>query len=46
MGPIFMYSKYSRTSELQRLLLNFTGKKNVKRSDKYVVLSILSIYYA
>ena len=28
-----------------RLLLNLTDKINLKRSDKYVVLSNLNIYY-
>ena len=35
----------SRKSDPQRLLLNLTGKINLKRSDKYVALSNLSIYY-
>ena len=32
-------------SDLHRLLLNLLDKINVKRSDKYVALSNLSIYY-
>ena len=35
----------SRKSDPQRLLLNLTGKIDLKRSDKYVALSNLSIYY-
>ena len=35
----------SNTSEPQRLLLNLTDKINLKRSDKYVALSINSIYF-
>ena len=35
----------SRKSDPQRLLLNLTDKINLKRSDKYVALSNLSIYY-
>ena len=40
-----MYSENSKTSDPHRLLLNFLNKINVKRSDKYVALSKLSIYY-
>ena len=36
----------SKTSHLHRLLLNLSDKINLKRSDKYVDLSNLSIYYA
>ena len=32
-------------SNSHRLLLNISDKINLKRSDKYVVLSHLSIYY-
>ena len=42
---IFMNSKNNETSNLRKLLLNLTGKINLKRSDKYVALSNLSIYY-
>ena len=34
----------SKISGLHRLLLNLTDKINLKRSDKYVALSNLSIY--
>ena len=40
-----MNSKNSKTSDLQRLLLNFTYKIDLKRKDKYIALSNLSIYY-
>ena len=42
---IFMNSENSKTSDSQKLLLNLTDKINSKRSDKYVALSNLSIYY-
>ena len=35
----------SKTSDTHRLLLNLSGKTNLKRSDKYVTFSNLSIYY-
>ena len=35
----------SKTSDPHRLLLNLADKKNLKRSDKYVALSNLTIYY-
>ena len=45
MDTIFMNSKNSATSDPHRLLLNFTDKINLKRSDRYVALSNLSIYF-
>ena len=42
---IFMNSDNSKTSDPHRLLLNLTDEINLKRSDKYVVLSNLSIYH-
>ena len=45
MNTIFMNSKDSKTSDPHRLLLNLADKINLKRSDKYIVLSNLSIYY-
>ena len=39
-----MNSENSKTSDPHRLLLNLTDKINLKRSDKYVALSNLSIY--
>ena len=40
-----MNSRNSKTSDPQRLLLELTDKINLKRSDKYIALSQLSIYY-
>ena len=45
MDPICMNFENSKTSYPQRLLLNLTDKINLKRSDTYVALSNLSIYY-
>ena len=44
MDTIFMTSENSKTSVPHRLLLNLTDKINLKRSDKYVALSNISIY--
>ena len=40
-----MNSGKSKRSDPQRLLLNLSDKINLKRIDKYVALSSLSIYY-
>ena len=40
-----MSSKNSKISDMQGLILNFADKINLKRSDKYVLSSNLSIYY-
>ena len=40
-----MNSENSKTSDRHRLLLNLTDNINLKRSDKCVALSNLSIYY-
>ena len=40
-----MNSKNSGTTDPQRLLLKLTDKINLKRIDKNVALSNLSIYY-
>ena len=45
MNTIFMNSKNSRTSDPRRLLFNLTDKTNLRRKDKYIALSNLSIYY-
>ena len=45
MDTILMNSENSKTSDPHRLLLNLTDKIKLKRSDKYVALSNLSIYY-
>ena len=40
-----MNSENSKTSDHHRLLLNLSDKINLKRSDQYVALSNLTIYY-
>ena len=45
MDIIFMNSKNSKISDPHRLLLNPTDKMKIKRSDKYLGLSNLSIFY-
>ena len=40
-----MNSKNSKTYDPYKLLINLADKMNVKRSDKYVALSNLSMYY-
>ena len=45
MNTIFMNSKSSETSDPHRLLLNLTDNKDLRRKDKYIVLSNLGIYY-
>ena len=45
METIFLNSENSKTSDPHRLLLNLTDEINLKRSDKYVTLSNLSIHY-
>ena len=44
-NTIFINSKNSGTPDPHRLLLNLTDKINLKRSEKYVALSNLSISY-
>ena len=43
---IFMNSENSKASDHHRLLLSLTDKINLKRSDKYIDLSNLSICFA
>ena len=45
MAAVFTNSKNSKTSDPYRLLVNLTFEINLKRSDKYVALSNISIYY-
>ena len=45
MDTVFMNSKNSKTSNSHRLLLNLTDKIELRRSDKYVALSNLIVYY-
>ena len=44
MNTIFMNSKNSKTSDPHRLLINI-DKIDLRRKDKYIALSNLSIYY-
>ena len=45
MDTIFLNSKNNKTSDPHILLLNLTDEIILKRSDKFVALSNLSIYY-
>ena len=45
MDTIFMKSKNIKTSDPHRLLLNLADKTNLKRSDKFVPLLNLKIFY-
>ena len=45
MNTIFTNFKNSKTSDPHKLLLILTDKTNLKRSDKYVAPSGLSVYY-
>ena len=45
MDTIFMNSENSKTSDPHKLLFNLLDKINIKRSDKYVTLSNLRIFY-
>ena len=45
MDTIFMDSENSRTSEYHVLVIKLTNKLDLKRGQKTVALSSLSIYY-
>ena len=45
MDTIFINSEKSKTPDPHRLLLNLTDKIDLRRKDKYIALSNLSIYY-
>ena len=45
MNTTFMNSKNSETSDPYRLILNLTDKIDLRRKDKYIALSNLTIYY-
>ena len=45
MNTILVNSKSSKTSDTHQLLFSLTEKINWKKSDKYVALSHLSLYY-
>ena len=42
MDTIFLKSKNSKTSDLQRLSLSLTDKINLTKSDKYLALQTLA----
>ena len=44
MDTIFTNSENNKTSHPHRLLLDLSGKTNLKRSDKYVALSNRKTY--
>ena len=43
MDAVFINSENSKTFGPYRLLINLSDKINLKRSDKYLVLSIINI---
>ena len=45
MNTIFVNSENSKIFDSHRLLLNLTDKVGLRRKDKYIALSNLSIYY-
>ena len=45
MNTISMNSGNGKTSDPQRLLLNFKNKISLRRKDKYISVSNLSLYY-
>ena len=45
MNTISMSSENNGNSDLHRLVLNLADEKDLKRSNKYISLSNLSIYY-
>ena len=45
MNTIFMYSENSKTSKPHVLILKLTDKLNLRRAEKSITLSNLSIYY-
>ena len=46
MNTIFMDSQNSKKPDPDRLSLNLTDKTDLRRKDKYIALSNLSIYHA
>ena len=45
MDTIFMNSENNKTFNSHRLLLNLSDKIDLKKSDRFVALSNLSMYY-
>ena len=46
MNTIFMDSRNSKRPEPDRLSFNLTDKTDLRRKDKYIAFSNLSIYHA
>ena len=46
MDTIFMNSKNSKTSEIYVLILKLTDKLDLRKGEKIIVLSNLSIYFS
>ena len=44
MNTIFMNSENSKTPDPHRVLLNLSDEINLKRSDKHVAISNLSVF--
>ena len=45
MNTILINSEISKTFDPHRLVLNLTDKVDLRRKDKYIAISTLSIYY-
>ena len=45
MDAIFMHPKNNKINDSHRLVLNLADKIDLRRNDKYIALSNLSIYY-
>ena len=45
MDATFMNSEHNKTTDTQMLLLNLLNQINLMRTDKYVALSNLNMYY-
>ena len=45
MNTMFMSSKNSKISDPHKLLLSLTEKKDLRKKDKHITISNLSIYY-
>ena len=45
MNTLFMNSENSKTSDLHRLFLNLTDKRDLRKEEICIALSNFSIYY-
>ena len=45
MDTLFLNPEKIKTSASHGLLINYSDKQNLKRSEKYVALPVRSIYY-